>query len=204
MDTKKIIRLCLLISVVIIAVSCKRNKNIDTTASKNENNMENNDNFIEDNFEKTKVSELPIEVIIDNIQNKELEELRFTMDKDDLKNEINNTIDKLKAQNESGELKLILPIRLMSGKSPNDFEFSMLFDVEDGAYVRLRADLYGEEERHFYSFKKDDHMYKELKSLYSKILKEVGLSFDDVYGVVYDSEKSHELYEKATEFINNK
>lgn len=204
MDIKKFIRLSLLISVVLIAVSCKRNKNIDTTEITNENNTENNDKFIEDNFKKTKVSELPIEVIIDNIQNKELEELRFTTGKDDLKNEINNTIDKLKVQNESGELKLILPIRLTSGKSPHDFEFSMLFDEEDGAYVRLRADVYGEEERHFYSFKKDDPMYKELKSLYSKILKEVGLSFEDVFGVAYDSEKSHELYEKATEFINNK
>lgn len=204
MDTKKIIRLSLLISVVLIAVSCKRNKNINTTAITNANNTENNDNFNGNDFNKSKVSELPIEVIIDNIQNKELEELRFTTDKDDLKNEINNTIDKLKAQNESGELKLILPIRLISGKSPHDFEFSMLFDEEDGAYVRLRADVYGEEERHFYSFKKDDPMYKELKSLYSKILKEVGLSFDDVYGVEYDSERSHELYEKAIKFLNEK
>lgn len=204
MDTKKIISLSLLISFILIIGSCKRNGNIDTTIITNVDSTGNNDNFIGDNFKKTKVSELPIEVIIDNIQNKELEELRFTTDKDDLKNEINDTIDKLKVQNESGELKLILPIRLISGKSPHDFEFSMLFYEEDSAYVRLRADVYGEEERHFYSFKKDDPMYKELKSLYSKILKEVGLSFEDVYGVAYDSEKSHELYEKATEFINNK
>ncbi len=204
MHIKKFIGISLLISLVLVVVSCNRKENSDTTDIPQTNASESIDNANEVGFEMLKITDLPIEVGLYDIESKESKQLVFTSNSEELKKEVNDIVDKLKSQKESNELKLLLPIALRSGKSPDDVEFSMLFHDEGGAFVRLRGNIYGEGERHFYSFKEDDSMYKELKSLYSKILQEVGLTFDEVFGVKPGTEESHQLYEKAMNFLNEK
>ncbi|MDO5018691.1 MAG: hypothetical protein Q4E02_05265 [Lagierella massiliensis] len=203
MNTKKIMILCSVAVVLLLAFSCKKKDSSQSTRLENVEITESQNVSIKDNLEKIKVIELPIEITIDDIQDENLKQLSFISERDGLKKEINNIIEDLKNQYESTEVKHLLPIRIIYGKHPNDFEFSMEFE-EDNAHIRLNGVIDGDWIRHFYSFKESEPMYNKLQSLYSNILEEVGLTFEDVYGVTYESEKSRELFDKATEYLKNK